>query len=45
MIDDPDLGSENLPAAHAGINRTHGVGVSERLAVRSSTTMKWTSTA
>lgn len=28
MIDDPDLAAENL-RAHAGINRTHGVGVSE----------------
>lgn len=28
LIDDPDLGSEDL-RAHAGINRTHGVGVSE----------------
>jgi NAD-reducing hydrogenase large subunit len=28
MLDDPDLASENL-RAHAGINRHHGVGVSE----------------
>ena len=28
LIDDPDLGSEDL-RAQAGINRTHGVGVSE----------------
>jgi NAD-reducing hydrogenase large subunit len=28
MIDDPELASENL-RAHAGINRSHGVGVSE----------------